>query len=195
MNGNDVLYGEGGDDTLNGGLGNDTLNGGAGFDKVSYVDSIYAVKVELDAFGDGQGFSYSGTAGSSPIVETDTLVSFVDIEGSNLGDILTGNAESNYLYGNGGADNITGNAGADLILGGAGNDTIDGGAGNDVIDAGIGSNTVDGGADNDTIRYLTSTEGMLISLISEIAFSKVTSIIDDDIHNIENATVRLQRYN
>jgi Ca2+-binding RTX toxin-like protein len=85
---------------------------GANADGVSYLAATTAVQVNLDTGigtgGDAAGDRYEGIG---------------LVIGSQAGDVITGNAQSNFLNGAGGADRLDGGAGADLMEGGLGNDT------------------------------------------------------------------------
>lgn len=135
--GNDSIVGGSGNDILNGGVGSDTLNGGQGADIASYDGSAAGVAIDL---------SNGTTSGGNAV--GDTLVSIESLEGSALGDTLTGDAGANQLIGGDGVDTLNGEPLAaasmsrsavtlattssdDRLVGGKGNDTIRGGAGND----------------------------------------------------------------
>ncbi|MEI6642411.1 MAG: calcium-binding protein [Novosphingobium sp.] len=120
--GDDSLAGGGGIDWLVGGLGADTL-GGDGNDGASYAGSAAAVTVDLAA--------QTATGGDAT---GDILLGIRNVEGSALGDTLTGSDGANMLLGGGGADVIYGAGGDDVIRGGAGADVLSGGAGLDTLD-------------------------------------------------------------
>ncbi|MGO1078072.1 beta strand repeat-containing protein, partial [Inquilinus sp. CA228] len=82
--GNDVLSGKGGNDLLRAGAGADALDGGTGIDTASYFDSGVGVTVNL-ATGAGTGGDAQG----------DTLAGVENVNGSQFGDSLTGNAGAN----------------------------------------------------------------------------------------------------
>ena len=103
--GNDTILGGAGADQLSGGAGDDNLNGGVGVDAVSYRAAVSGVTVNLSTFvpqnvGGGQGF--------------DILINFERVIGSAFDDLLTGDANANFLHGEGGNDTIDGGAGLDL---------------------------------------------------------------------------------
>lgn len=109
--GNDRIDGEAGNDWINGGAGADILSGGDGIDTLSYAGSASAltgVAVYLAGNmvwgGDGNG---------------DTISGFENVEGSNFGDSLHGDAGANRLNGRGGYDTLDGGAGNDVLIGGA----------------------------------------------------------------------------
>ncbi len=117
----DLLWGDAGVNTLTGGAGDDNLvsgtlatvlDGGDGTDWANYTRSAAAVTVNL-----ATGVLSGGDA------EGDTLISIEKLWGSLHNDILTGDAEANYLGGYGGDDTLEGGAGADVLDGGAGADT------------------------------------------------------------------------
>jgi Ca2+-binding RTX toxin-like protein len=119
--GNDTINGGAGNDKLDGGAGNDKLDGGLGIDTISYATATKAVTVNLGLT------SAQNTLGS----DSDTLLNFENLEGSDFNDVLTGNALDNTLAGLNGDDRLSGAAGNDLLIGGVGRDTLTGGAGAD----------------------------------------------------------------
>lgn len=159
--GNDVLYGGVGADILNGGDGddvllqimeasNDTLRGGVGDDRVDYSqtdlsrwNAVFGVTVDLNA-GLAQKLASGGV---------DSLEGIEDVVGTDLIDVLKGDAGNNALGGRGGNDTLDGAAGNDTLQGGAGNDTLTGGAGNDFLTGGTGDDALIGGAGADTYRF------------------------------------------
>lgn len=98
-----------------------------------------------DAGGDINGLNEAEPDGNVfiEVVETDTLISIENIDGSNDGDVLVGDAGPNVLNGLDGDDVLNGLGGADVLNGGAGDDTLAGGGGVDVIDGGEGIDTND----------------------------------------------------
>ena len=111
-----------GDDYLVAGSGADNLVGGAGSDTVSYGRSNAAVTINLATGAVSGGFA----AG-------DVLTGIENVNGSNLNDVLTGDANAN---------------------------TIKGSTGNDIIDGGAGNDALDGGDNNDTVSYASATSGI-----------------------------------
>jgi Ca2+-binding RTX toxin-like protein len=101
--GNDSLLGGVGFDILLGEAGNDRLDGGEGiFDRVSFFFSAAPVTADLNtgiAVGEG----------------SDTIARIEDLEGSQHGDTLTGNAIDNFFFPLGGDDLVTGGDGLDLV--------------------------------------------------------------------------------
>ncbi len=110
------INGRGGYDYIVGGAGADTLIGGDGYDTVSYYSSTAGVTVYL---------YLTGAQTSAGDASGDVLSSFESIDGSNTGnDILTGDANWNWINGRGGNDYIVGGAGSDTLIGGDGFDTV-----------------------------------------------------------------------
>uniref|UniRef100_UPI000A773491 CHRD domain-containing protein n=1 Tax=Leisingera sp. F5 TaxID=1813816 RepID=UPI000A773491 len=116
-----------------------------------------------DAGGDVNGLDAGADDGTifDEVVETDTLISIENLEGSDDGDDLRGDNGANLLNGNGGDDILRGRRGNDELNGGDGNDdlrgnrgadTLDGGSGDDVLRGGRGSDQLNGGAGNDELR-------------------------------------------
>lgn len=157
--GADVINGMGGDDVIRGGAGADTLDGGDGTDWLRYLGSREGVTISLEP----------GTVGSGGDAEGDVVTNFENIQGSDHGDVLTGDAGANEIIGNDGDDAIFGGAGKDRLRGGEGADTLDGGAGVDTVlyvgsDAGVtvnlrtGSGT-GGEAEGDVISNVENVYG------------------------------------
>jgi Ca2+-binding RTX toxin-like protein len=114
--GADTLNGGGGDDILVGGDGADVMDGGAGIDWMSYAAAIRGVRVDLAL---GRGYA-KDPGGASLDADGDTYVSIENVEGGHGADILSGNAEANWLKGAGGDDILEGRQGGDTLDGGAG---------------------------------------------------------------------------
>ena len=142
--GDDKLFGGGGHDHLYGGSGAELLDGGSGFDLARYLTSSAGVTVDLTA----------GT-GSGGDAEGDQLVNIEHVQGSDFGDVLTGDAGKNFLYGQDGNDQLFGLAGDDKLFGGGGHDHLYGGSGAELLDGGSGF---------DLARYLTSSAGVTVDL-------------------------------
>ncbi len=138
------LIGTDGDDMFIATAGADTLSGGAGFDRVSFVEALTAVRVNLQSqnqnAGAAQGQVYRSIEG---------------VIGSRFNDSLTGDSGANWLYGSDGADRLWGLAGDDSLYGGAGNDTLSGGPGADILD---------GGAGRDRASYREAAQGIRLDL-------------------------------
>ncbi len=136
--GNDELWGNEGDDSLVGGAGADRLYGGAGSDTIYYQESDEAVTIRLR-----DGIGERGHA------EGDLVNEIENVTGSDYGDVLGGDSNSNRLDGGGGDDGLWGGGGDDMLEGGAGADRLFGGIGTDWAlyrrsDMGVTVNLVDG---------------------------------------------------
>jgi len=143
--GNDVLIGLGGDDVIRGGEGADTMDGGDGSDWLRYQGSAEGVRIDLNI--DLNGFQKA----SGGEAEGDVISSFENVQGSDGGDTITGNADANYLMGYAGAD------------------SIDGGGGNDTIRGGEGADTLEGGDGADVLQYTDSASGVLVNLLADVS--------------------------
>lgn len=129
----DLLIGNGGENAIRGLAGNDTLNGGAGIDTVRYDRDLNyggttGVIVNLQAGQATDGFG-----------NTDRLLNFENVLGSDRADRLTGNNTANVLDGMGANDLLRGLGGRDHLIGGRGSDRLDGGAGADRLQGDQGS--------------------------------------------------------
>ncbi|NEO43587.1 MAG: calcium-binding protein [Moorea sp. SIO4A3] len=127
--GNDTINGGAGADTIIGGIGNDTIidddfvnfdvhNGGSGIDTIDYSNVTF-----------GSGFVTINLATSTTSVSggnTETILRFENVEGSQGGETIIGTSGANRLDGNGGNDSITGAGGNDTLIGGLGSDTLNG---------------------------------------------------------------------
>jgi Ca2+-binding RTX toxin-like protein len=100
--------------------GNDSIVGGDGDDALDFYDSTDGVTVNLNTQGIAQSISASNGK--------DTFTDIEQVWGSFHNDVLTGDAQDNFLQGRDGNDKIVGGAGFDELEGGSGNDTITGGA-------------------------------------------------------------------
>ena len=111
--GNDTLSGLGGADTLQGGAGNDTLVGGAGNDSLDGGADSDTVDYQLDGGTGGVTVDLVGGTATDSFGNTDTLTSIENVVGTDLADMIVGDAGANILTSLGGKDTLTGNAGAD----------------------------------------------------------------------------------
>jgi Ca2+-binding RTX toxin-like protein len=75
----------------------------------------------------------------------------IDATGSNVADVLRGDARDNVLSGGGGNDNLAGNEGNDTLSGGDGNDSLNGGGSRDVLYGDAGADTLYGGGADDRL--------------------------------------------
>lgn len=129
--GNDNVDGRGGRDIVDPGPGDDTVSGGDGDrDIVSFITSEHGMNVDL-------------TTGIATGEGTDLLTGFEEIFGSDLDDVLVGDAGNNVITGGIGADDIQARGGDDRLLGegfivafnndGNRDDSLDGGDGTDTV--------------------------------------------------------------
>lgn len=179
--GNDRLFGNGGSDTLQGGAGVDVLNGGAGGDRLdggagsdwaSYLMATARVAVALD----GRSVVQAGEAIG------DSFASVENLQGSNFGDLLVGDAGANRICGMGGADELRSGAGADLLSGGLGADTF-------AFFAGDGRDTVRDFQDNlDTLR-ITTLAGASMANAVQVGADVVFTLGAGDQVTVMNATL------
>jgi serralysin len=128
------LNGSDGNDRIDGGFGNDILMGGQNIDTVSFeswdpTGLMFAENIRIQL---GEG-SQQGTATRSAlnfstftfsVVETDTLIGFENVRGSNRAETIIGNTGVNTIEGRGGHDTIDGGRGNDTLNGGEGIDTV-----------------------------------------------------------------------
>jgi trimeric autotransporter adhesin len=153
-----TLSGGQGDDLLEGGAGADTLIGGDGRDTASYLQAAQGVVVSLENPTTNTGDALG-----------DTFQGIENLEGSEFDDVLTGDAQANWLYGGPGDDMLYGKAGNDLLFSGVGRDTLDGGDGNDTavysssseaVNANLAQNRGQGGdAEGDTYNAVENITG------------------------------------
>ena len=174
FNGGDVLIGAGGDDTLIGGRGADLLDGGTGTDVADYREAAAGVTVDL-----AQGGTGGDAAG-------DTFTGIEDVDGSDFGDSITGDAGANDLFGRGGNDLLKGGGGADTLSGTSGDDTLVGGDGDDTLSGGSGADSMSGGAGNDLYQVseagdrVNETGGSGVDTVqSTISFSLASNTTGD----------------
>ena len=172
LNGNDLLIGNGGDDIL---------DGGNGIDTVSYRRSVNSSKI-------GVSVDLSTGVGSDGIDGLDTLISIENLIGSQFADRLIGSNQANTILGGDGNDIIDGKEGNDRLFGENGQDEIFGGSGNDYLVGGTGADLLDGGEGNDTASYITSTAGILASLVTKTgAFADAQGDRFISIENLEGS--------
>ncbi|MDX2309364.1 MAG: hypothetical protein NW216_14080 [Hyphomicrobium sp.] len=153
--GNDTIYGSSGSDTITGGSGNDVLHGRQGDDTYIYEtgDTVFEIADEGTDTIEVNDLGLDLSLASFVNVENVTLNGSLDlaISGSDVRNVLTGNAGNNTISGGGERDSLLGGLGNDTLLGGTGNDTIDGGNGNDTLEGGEGNDLLRGGEGNDTL--------------------------------------------
>jgi len=120
--GADTLLGGGGDDIISGGTGLDNIVGGSGSDTVSYhylTESPDHDRNDAGLLVDlSKGMAlYRGedATGNQVARHLDKLSGIENVEGSELNDVLIGDA---------GANTLDGNVGSDILFGGLGADTF-----------------------------------------------------------------------
>jgi Ca2+-binding RTX toxin-like protein len=152
LDGNDTINAGSGVDSVDGGSGNDHIedddsvnfdvyDGGSGIDTIDYSDDKFTDGTVTINLATGQTIALGGN--------TETILNFESVEGSQGGETIVGSAVANILDGNGGNDVINGGAGDDTLSGGTGDDILDGGTGADVMFGGVGDDmfVVDNAAD------------------------------------------------
>ncbi|MCG8620330.1 MAG: hypothetical protein MI802_29265, partial [Desulfobacterales bacterium] len=123
----DSVTGSSSDDLIIGSTGSDTLDGGAGSDMVDYSwldgndsDGLWNVDIDMDA-NETKGYDVDGN-----VLFTDTLSNFEQAGGTYQGsDIITGDANDNFIEGYGGDDTLSGGSGGtDTLMGEDGSDVF-----------------------------------------------------------------------
>ncbi|MGR3378675.1 calcium-binding protein [Salipiger abyssi] len=169
--GNDTLQGQGGADTILGGDGNDSIQGGAGndeiwgqggFDTIDGGSGSDLIRYRQDSAGVTVDLSASSAQDGAG--NTDVLQNIENVDGSDYGDVLSGDSGGNRIFGYAGNDTVSGFGGADTIRGGAGHDSLSGGDGNDELWGEAGNDTLSGGAGTDLARYRATTGGVTVDL-------------------------------
>ena len=212
--GDDKIYGGDGNDVMSGLRGFNVIDGGAGIDTVDYgfivqnpaEDPQYPIRAVIDlsrvvdpndpnsAFS--AYYDLDMTEVFIPQVR-DILVGIENVDGSDYGEAIIGNAVANRLFGWGGNDVVSGGAGRDSLNGGNGNDTLNGqndndallgsngkdrlygGNGGDTLNGGIGNDTLNGGVGPDRFVFNTALKAN-VDLITGYA-------VPDDVIALENA--------
>ncbi len=159
--GNDLLNGAGEDDIVSGEAGNDTLIGGSGGDFLVGGDGIDTVRYGTAVTLNLTTGIHTGEAAGDAFNQVERF------EGSNAGDVITGDAGGNVFDGRDGDDDLNGMGGNDVLTGGRGLDTIDGGTGTDWVD-----------------YSLAGPDGVEVNLEAGIAIGP--GIDGDALFNIEN---------
>lgn len=154
--GNDKLFGESGNDVLDGGAGADVMYGGEGNDTY-YVDNAGDVVIEYQNQGVDtviSSVSFHGLTETLQLsIENITLTGSAEsADGSNLANIIIGNAVDNTIFGHDRNDTINGGAGNDTLRGDSGNDILDGGDGDDFLYGASHHTAIVHAVDNDTLR-------------------------------------------
>jgi Ca2+-binding RTX toxin-like protein len=131
--GNDIMHGGGGNDYLNGGLGDDLYDGGAGKNRAAFYDGTGSIAHGVTVTLEIQGVAQNTQDGM------DTLVNIQDLSGTVFDDVLTGDANANWIWAEGGNDTVAGHGGDDVIYIGPlsavapGTDIANGNGGNDTL--------------------------------------------------------------
>ncbi len=147
-----------GDDWFDGVANSQKMDGGAGVDTANYALSGSAVEVDLitgkGKYGDAVGDRYD---------------SIENVHGSNVGDLIIGDEQTNRLVGRDGDDTILAGGGKDTLLGGRGADLMDGGEGVDTaeydwsttgVDVNLTTGMGQGGfAEGDTLANIENLNG------------------------------------
>ncbi len=140
-------------------IGDDTFDGGIGIDTLNFINSTLAAGTDIDLLSE----TITNSAGTN----TETIIGFENVAGSqgsetisgtNGANSIAGDAGDDILRGRGGDDLLNGNEGDDQIIGGGGNDTANGGNENDFIDGQSGNDTLNGNAGDDTLQGRTGDD-------------------------------------
>ena len=192
--GDDVIYAGAGSDTIDGGSGIDTLTFANGARGVS-LDLNLGVGLTEDAEGDTYvgieniiGSKYDDLIIADDNIneilagEGDDIVNALDgddiVYGGDGDDLLEGGGGNDILHGENGNDTIIGDLDDDVLFGENGDDSLKGGFGNDALNGGVGDDLLDGGEGLDTffggdgfdrITYVSSLNGVTVSIATEIA--------------------------
>lgn len=130
--GDDYLYAGSGNDIVNAGDGNDliiagsgagddTYNGEVGVDTIKYTSAKSGIIINLsEVSNQAHGILPGDVAG----IGIDQISNIENIISGNFNDILTGDANDNYIDGESGDDTITGGLGKDALNGGPGADSF-----------------------------------------------------------------------
>ena len=149
----DFVYGFGGDDILYLGSAAAVADGGTGTDVLQVHTSGNWLMPDTNSDGLAE-LAPAATSGWTINLAAGTMVDgygnagsvtgVENVDGSELGDTITGDAGANILKGMAGNDTLNGGRDDDTLHGGSGNDTMTGGQGRDsfVIEANSGNDTV-----------------------------------------------------
>lgn len=166
----DTLVGNDGFNLYAGLDGDDQIDGKGGFDIALFLTASAGVNVDLGA----------GTAAGEG---ADALSGVESAYGTDLADVLAGDADANLLIGAGGNDTITGNGGDDVISGGDGNDGIAGGGGNDLLFGDGGNDSISGGAGTADVASYTTAPG---PITANLALGTASGEGADTLSGVEN---------
>lgn len=181
--GDDMLVAGGGNDCLDGGFGGtDVLDGGAGgFNRVTFGQADMGVVVSLALQGAAQD------VGGGRMV---TLSNFQDLGGSSGDDVLTGDANGNWLASAGGSDAMQGGAGDDLVqvdnFGEEASVTVHGGSGADLLSFFTSSVGVEFSLDDDDAQQVTEFLAVAAERFENLGGSQFGDVLggDDDANTL-----------
>ncbi len=126
-----------------------SLPGGSGIVQVFtiFIDTFTTPGAEITALSEATGGEVLPALDPSAVVDKliEIITGYHLVDGTDVGETLTGTAAADKILGRDGDDRIKGLAGDDLINGGKGNDTILGGGGKDIILGGGGKDIMKGG--------------------------------------------------
>ncbi len=160
--GTDTITGNAVSNVLTGNAGNDILDGGDGIDYAVYnVAAFTNLTIVENADGTFTVTANTGTDG------TDILRNIEFIRIGNQDFALGAEEPDDSINGTPNNDILMGTDGDDIINGLAGNDTLTGGLGNDILQGGGGSDVLDGGAGQDMVSYETSTNRVVINMLTD----------------------------
>lgn len=209
-NGDDEINAGTGNDILNGGVGADILDGGQGIDTATYENATSAMTADLSMIIAGTGEALGDTFIN---VENLTGSNFDDILlGDAQANELKGGSGNDKLIGRGNGDTLDGGDGNDTAsyeyavnavtvslasgLGSQGEadgdelisiENLIGGAGNDTFISALGlqANAYDGRGGIDTISYVASGAGVVVTLTTGLV-SQTNDAAGDSFTSIEN---------
>jgi len=165
----DNLYGFGGDDALSMGAAAAVIDGGLGTD-VLWLSSSGSW-LTPDTNGDGLAEVAAGASAGWTV----NLAAGTTVDGYGNSGSVTGieNVNGSHL-----GDNITGDANANVLNGVDGDDTLEGGLGDD---------TLDGGNGNDTVSYANASGSVTVTLTA-LGGSSSGADGNDNLTSLENVT-------
>ncbi len=156
------------------------FSGFGGYDRVSYLNSLTGVGIDLGNLannsGDATGDSYSSIelfvlslngdlfVGADGKDSVNGRTGNDSLSGGGNDDLLLGEYGNDTLVGGDGKDGMWGGGLHDLMLGGAGNDKLYGDAGNDTLDGGAGNDIINGGTGIDWVLLDDATAGVRVNL-------------------------------
>ena len=178
----DNLYGFGGNDDVGLSSAASVVDGGSGIDLLALDSSGGWLMPDSDNDGVAEvaaAATVGWTVDLASRTMTDgygnngTVTGIENVDGSELSDSITGDANANDLRGNDGNDTLVGGRGDDFLYGGLGNDALTGSQGRDtfVIEASSGDDTIrDFSRSGDTILFDVSSG---VTSFSQLVFTQV----------------------